>query len=63
MEKLFGRFGSDWFFAVNDLIWDIDSTLPNLWDEFPMDYAIYIVFEKEIHELKIKAINKRYLTL
>ena len=46
---------------VNDLIWDIDSTAPNLWDEFPMDYAIYIVFEKEIHELKIKAINKRYL--
>jgi hypothetical protein len=43
------------------LIWDIDSTAPNLWDEFPMDYAIYIVFEKEIHELKIKAINKRYL--
>ena len=47
---------------VNDLIWDIDSTLPNLWDEFPMDYAIYIVFEKEIRELKIKAINKRYFT-
>ena len=46
---------------VNDLIWDIDSTAPNLWDEFPMDYAIYIVFEKEIHELKIKAVNKRYL--
>jgi len=43
------------------LIWDIDSTAPNLWDEFPMDYPIYIVFEKEIHELKIKAINKRYL--
>ena len=46
---------------VNVLIWDIDSTAPNLWDEFPMDYPIYIVFEKEIHELKIKAINKRYL--
>ena len=47
---------------VNDLIWDIDSLTPNLWDEFPMDYAIYIVFEKEIHALKIKAINKRYIT-
>ena len=47
---------------VNDLIYDIDSTDPNLWDEFPMDYAIYILFEKEIHELKIKAINRRYLT-
>ena len=47
---------------VNDLIWDIDSLTPNLWDEYPMDYAIYILFEKEIHLLKIKAINRRYLT-
>ena len=46
---------------VNVLIWDIDSTAPNLWDEFPMDYAIYIVFEKEIHALKIKAINRKLL--
>ena len=46
---------------VNDLIYDIDSTDPNLWDEFPMDYAIYILFEKEIHALKIKAINEKYL--
>ena len=45
---------------VNDLIWDIDSTAPNLWDEYPMDYAIYILFEKEIYELKIKVINKKY---
>ena len=48
---------------VNDLIWDIDSTAPNRWDEFPMDYAIYILFEKEIHALKTKAINRSYLTL
>ena len=47
---------------VNNLIYDIDSTVPNLWDEYPMDYAIYILFEKEIHELKIKAINRRYLS-
>ena len=47
---------------VNDLIWDIDSTAPNLWDEYPMDYAIYVLFEKEIRALKIKEINRRYLT-
>ena len=47
---------------VNDLIYDIDSTATNVWDKYPMDYAIYILFEKEIHELKIKAINKRYLS-
>ena len=46
---------------VNNLIYDIDSTVPNLWDEYPMDYAIYILFEKEIHTLKIKAINEKYL--
>ena len=47
---------------VNHLIWDIDSLPRNTIDEFPMDYAIHILFEKEIHILKIKAINEKYLT-
>ena len=47
---------------VKDLIWDIDSLPRNTVDEFPMDYAIYILFEKEIHKQKIKAINRKYLT-
>ena len=46
---------------VNDLIGDIDSLPRNTVDDFPMDYAIYILFEKEIHTLKIKAINEKYL--
>ena len=46
---------------VNHLIWDIDSLPRNTIDEFPMDYAIYILFKKEIHTLKIKAINEKYL--
>jgi|TARA_B100001093_G_scaffold403130_1_gene391054 hypothetical protein len=48
---------------VKDLIWDIDSLPRNTVDDFPMDYATYILFEKEIHKQKIKAINKRYLDL
>ena len=47
---------------VNDLIGDIDSLPRNTVDDFPMDYAIYILFEKEIHKQKIKAINRKYLT-
>ena len=46
---------------VGDLIWDIDSLPRNNIDELPMNYAIYILFEREIHKLRIKAINMRYL--
>ena len=46
---------------VKDLIWDIDSLPRNTVDDFPMDYATNVLFEKEIHKQKIKAINKRYL--
>ena len=45
---------------VDDLIWDIDSLPKNNVDELPMSYAIYILFEREIHRLRIKAINMRY---
>lgn len=46
---------------VDDLIWDIDSLPRNNIGELPMNYAIYILFEREIHKLRIKAINMRYL--